>query len=66
MAFIKTSTGYKIGDLVKTTKIHSTFEGYFEVGTIVRIIGVSERGYNIQEDGEGTTKHIMYEVGWVI
>ena len=66
MAFIKTKRRYEVGDLVKTTKIHTTLEGYFEVGTLVRVIGISERGYNIREEGEGIMQHIMYEVGWEI
>ena len=60
MAFIKKKTKYNIGDVVRTTKIHEITDGYFEIGTVVTIIGYSERGYDIRDD-EGNT---MYEVGW--
>ena len=60
MAFVK--YGHEIGDWVITKKIHSSFAGYFEVGTSVKIIGASERGYDI-EDACGNK---MYEIGWEV
>ena len=61
MAFIKNKTP-DIGDWVITKKIHSSCAGYFEIGTSVKIIGITERGYDI-EDGHGNT---MYEIGWEV
>lgn len=60
MAFVK--YGHEIGDWVITKKIHSSFAGYFEVGTSVKIVNVSERGYDI-EDAHGNK---MCEIGWEI
>lgn len=61
MAFIKHSTP-EIGDWVITKKIHSNSAGYMDVGTEVKIIGVSIRGYDIEDD-EG---NIVREIGWEI
>lgn len=61
MAFIRHNS-IKIGDTVKTTVKHENFAGYFEEGTIVKVIGITERGYNI-EDEEGNR---MTEIGWII
>ena len=61
MAFVKYNS-IKIGDTVKTTVKHTNFEGYFEEGTIVKIINITNRGYDI-EDEEGNK---ILEIGWVI
>lgn len=61
MAFIKYRTP-EIGDWVVTKKIHSNGAGYMDVGTEVKIIGVSIRGYDIEDD-EG---NIVREIGWEI
>ena len=60
MAFVK--YGHELGDWVTTKKIHSSFAGYFEVGTLVKIIGWTERGYDI-EDAHGNK---IYEIGWEV
>lgn len=52
----------KIGGWTNTTIVHETCAGYFEIGTLVKIIGKSERGYDI-EDEFGNR---MIEIGWVI
>lgn len=64
MAYIKFKNyyRYKIGERKKTTVIHETFEGYFEIGTEVTVIAIGERGYDIKDD-EG---NIIREVGWKI
>lgn len=50
--FIKTGTP-KIGETVQLTEIKESFFGYFEVGTVVRIVDYDPlRGYSFQ-DGEG-------------
>ena len=61
MAYVKYKT-IEIGDKVKTKMTHSDFVGYFEVGTVVEVIGISERGYDIK-DSEGNK---MLEIGWEI
>jgi hypothetical protein len=59
MAFVKNSD-IKIGDAVKTTKVFSSFAGKFEKGSIVTVVGISERGYDI-EDEYGNK---VIEIGW--
>ena len=61
MAFIKYNSP-KIGDTVITTVKHENFAGYFEKGTMVKVIDIGERGYNI-EDEDGNK---MTEIGWTI
>lgn len=59
MAFVKNDS-IKIGDTVKTTKVFSSFAGKFEKGSIVKVIGISDRGYDI-EDEYGNR---VIEIGW--
>ncbi len=59
MAFVKEWTP-KIGDKVKTTIKLEMFGGYLEKGSIVTIIGKSNRGYDII-DNEGNE---LIECGW--
>lgn len=59
MAFVK-DWKPKIGDKVKTTKKIEIFGGYLEQGSIVTIIGESNRGYDIIDD-EGNE---FIECGW--
>lgn len=59
MAFVR-NNDIKIGDTVKTTKVFSSFAGKFEKGSIVIVIGISERGYDI-EDEYGNK---VIEIGW--
>ena len=61
MAFIRHNS-IKIGDIVKTTVKHENFAGYFEKGTIVKVIDITDRGYDI-EDEEGNR---IIEIGWII
>lgn len=59
MAFVK-NDGIKIGDTVKTTKVFSSFAGKFEKGSIVKVVGISDRGYDIEDEyGNRIT-----EIGW--
>lgn len=64
MGFVKfINRKYNLGDLVKTTKIHTSMLGYFEIGTKVEIVDIDPiRGYTIR-DFEGNT---VSEIGWVI
>ena len=55
MAFIKNSgikknDNIKIGDTVKTTKVFSSFAGKFEKGSIVKVVGIGDRGYDIEDE----------------
>ena len=50
MAYVKTCNGFEKGQKVKTTRKFESCTGYFEVGSIVTIIGVGPRGYDIQDD----------------
>ncbi len=61
MAFVKHNS-IKIGDTVKTTVKHESDAGYFEIGTLVKVIDISERGYDIVDE-EGNR---MIEIGWII
>ena len=61
MAFIKYSSP-SIGDWVVTKMEHANCAGYFEVGTKVKIINITERGYDI-EDKKGNK---VLEIGWEI
>lgn len=62
MAWIERKSNYEVGDKTATTRIIGNFSGYFEVGTEVTIVGISERGYDIQ-DNEG---HKIIECGWLL
>ena len=59
MAFVK-NNDIKIGDTVKTTKVFSSFAGKFEKGSIVKVVSIGERGYDI-EDKYGNR---VIEIGW--
>ena len=61
MAFIK-NCSIQLGDTVQTTVIHESMAGYFEIGTIVTVVGIGDRGYDIQDkNGNRIT-----EIGWII
>lgn len=60
MGFIKKDCGKKIGDIVITTRELDSLSGTFEIGSKVKIIAISERGYDIEDD-EGNQ---MIECGW--
>jgi hypothetical protein len=62
MAYIKNST-IEIGNMVTTTKEHSSLLGKFTKGSLVKIVDIdSVRGYTIEDEfGNRTT-----EIGWII
>lgn len=63
MAFIRIhQKQHEVGDWVRTTKAHKNFYGEFEVGTLVQVIAVEQRGYSITDD-DGNT---ITEVGFTI
>lgn len=60
MAFIPTTNGHKVGDTVILKREHSSLAGTFEKGTEVKVIGKSERGYDIADEYGNR----MTECGW--
>ena len=58
MAYVK--NGYDIGDKVVTAYQVGSLAGYFEKGTEVRIVGVSERGYDLMDEYGNR----VIETGW--
>lgn len=64
MAFVKTiKEDPKVGELAVTTIKHEAFSGFFEVGSLVKIIAIDPiRGYDIEDD----KGNIVREIGWVI
>lgn len=50
MAYIANCIGFGTGEIVVTAKQVESLAGYFEKGTKVEIIGVSERGYDLQDE----------------
>jgi hypothetical protein len=50
MAYIPNRIGFGLGEIVVTAKRVECLAGYFEEGTKVEIIGVSERGYDLQDE----------------
>ncbi len=52
MAYIKHDNGFQAGDIVLTSRKVDSYAGYFEKGTLVCIVNISERGYDL-EDAHG-------------
>lgn len=51
MDYIKNDSVFKVDDWVYTSRtVSSTYSGHFEKGTRVRIIGISERGYDLADE----------------
>ena len=50
MAYIAKPIGFGYGQIVVTSRRVESCAGYFEEGTKVEIIGVSERGYDLQDE----------------
>ena len=65
MSFHKTNhkinVAIQIGDRVRTTIKHESLSRYFEVGSTVTVIGITDSGYNIQ-DNEGNR---ILKIGWI-
>lgn len=63
MGFIPVKSSYdRVGEWTKTKMSHTSCGGTFTVGSEVKIIGASARGYDI-EDEHGNR---MYEIGFEI
>ena len=50
MAYIAKPIGFGCGQIVTTARKVESLAGYFEEGTKVEIIGISERGYDLQDE----------------
>ena len=50
MAYVKHKNGFEVGDWAITKRVVDSCAGYFEKGTRVKIIGVTERGYDLIDD----------------
>lgn len=52
MAYVKNPTykGYNIGDWVVTTKKVDSLAGYFEKGTKVKVIDITHKGYDLEDE----------------
>ena len=50
MAFVSYKNGFNIGEYAITTKKIESFAGYFEPGTVVKVVGKSERGYDLEDE----------------
>lgn len=61
MAFKPVNTIFK-GDIVYTSKEHSSLSGTFEIGTKVTVIGRTLKGYDIEDE----LGNRICEIGWVI
>lgn len=60
MAFIPKRIGFGTGMTVYTSREIASCAGYFEEGTKVEIIGISERGYDLQDEYGNR----IIETGW--
>ena len=50
MAYVRHNNGLEVGDWGTTNRVVDSCSGYFEKGTKVKIIGVSERGYDLMDE----------------
>ena len=65
MAYVKNKNGFEIGDWVTTTKKVDSCAGYFEKGTKVKVIGISYRGYDLEDENGNRIIETGYDsIGW--
>jgi sorbitol-specific phosphotransferase system component IIA len=63
MGYIKNSSIIEIGNVVKTTKEHSSVLVKFTKGSIVKIVDIDHvRGYTIEDENGNRVS----EIGWTI
>ena len=60
MAYIPKCIGFGTGMIVYTSRKLESCAGYFEEGTKVEIVGISERGYDLQDEYGNR----IIETGW--
>ena len=62
MAYVKNNNSVEVGEWVTTNRKVDSCAGYFEKGTRVKVIGVSERGYDLMN----TETELLKLVGIVV
>lgn len=60
MAYVKNNNSIEVGEWVVTNRMVGNYAGYFENGTRVKVIGLSERGYALMDEHG----NIIIETGW--
>lgn len=50
MAYVRHKIGFGTGEIAVTARVVESMGGYFEKGTVVEIVGVSDRGYDLQDE----------------
>lgn len=60
--YVTAGNNYNVGDWTTTRHSYSSLSGKFTVGSRVKITGISDRGYDIEDEGG----HRMCEIGWQI
>lgn len=50
MAYVRHKTGFGTGEIAVTARMIEGMGGYFEKGTVVEIVGISDRGYDLQDE----------------
>jgi hypothetical protein len=60
MAYIKNNNSVEVGEWATTNRQVGSCAGYFEKGTRVKVIGVTERGYDLMDEHGNR----VIETGW--
>lgn len=60
MAYVKNNNSVEVGEWAITIRKVDSCAGYFEKGTRVKVIGVSERGYDLMDEHGNR----VIETGW--
>lgn len=50
MAYVENKNGFQVGDWATTTRQITCLKGYFEEGTKVKVVGISDRGYDLEDE----------------
>ena len=50
MAYVENKNGFQVGDWATTTRQITCLKGSFEEGTRVKVVGVSDRGYDLEDE----------------
>lgn len=62
MAFVSNEDKMiKIGDTIELSKPVELFQGTFETGTIVKITGITERGYDFTDSEGNKAREVSYD-----
>ena len=60
MAYVKNNNGVEVGEWAITNRKVESCAGYFEKGTKVKVVGVTERGYDLMDEHGNR----VLETGW--